>query len=159
MQNRITKFQRYEICPDDILDYFYNSAQMGLGPRSNTFIRHGTQWKEWICKNDSWLGKRGKIYYNPANFASCLIRKKCVVPAKFVSLLCSSSLYDFIIDRLNNIIVHWSHSLCDKNDGRFLECLTNDGYLNYRSSSLDSFKVMISSKDPFYEVWFLYDLK
>jgi hypothetical protein len=36
---------------------------------------------------------------------------------------------------------------------RFLDTLTNLGFLNYRSSSLESFKGMVVSKEPFYEVW------
>jgi hypothetical protein len=64
-------------------------------------------------------------------------------------MLCSSSLYDFLVDQMdkNNAVSSSSRDKC-----RFLDKLTNLGFLNHRSSSLEEFKDMVLSKDPFYEV-------
>ena len=65
-------------------------------------------------------------------------------------MLCSSTLYDFLVDQMDENNAHASLSSRDK--CRFLDKLTNLGFLNHRSSSLEELKDMVISKEPFYEV-------
>ena len=82
--------------------------------------------------------------------------KESTVSSDLLNTLCSGSIYNFIIDRLSSDeVISWYQSTMNENAMRFMEKLTQSGYLKYESSSLDSFQHMVISKNPFYEVSYL----